>query len=150
MPGTGGRDKTCIFLLRHSWKNGSLFSVLSPQDRGSQVVWSGVGDLGMGASCPRRWVGGQPLGQLGAECRASSWPGEQPADPRVLEWGWGTCPTPRIVGQPPPHLKASGWQQAQPNWSHRMTELSRTLYEPLNHPLTQSSKHSRHNGNVYT
>ena len=75
------------FLLHHSWKNGSLFSVLSPQDGGSQVVWSRVGDLGMGASCPRRWVGGQPLGQLGAACRASSCPGEQPADPRVLEWG---------------------------------------------------------------
>lgn len=54
---------------------------------GSQVVWPLVGDLGMEASCPRSGVGGQPLGQLGADSRASSCPGEQPADLWVLEWG---------------------------------------------------------------
>lgn len=38
----------------------------------------------------------------------------------------------------------------RPNWSRRPMKFSRTLYETLNHPTTQSSMHSRHNGTVYT
>lgn len=45
---------------------------------------------------------------------------------------------------------ASRPARGEPNWSWRRMGLSGELYEPLNHPSTQSPEHSRHNGGVYT
>lgn len=52
------------------------------------------------------------------------------------------------LGSPRKHPVALA--HCRPNWSPRPMVLSKTLREPLNHPKTQLSKHSRHNGSVYT
>lgn len=111
-------------------RDNSLFHVLS--QGGLQVVWSVAVT--------------QDLGGRGTT-GVSSHHGQQHTDPQVPDEGLARAHSSRL-GSPRKHPVALA--HCRPNWSPRPTELSKTLREPLNHPKTQLSKHSRHNGSVYT